>query len=374
MSLSGTFDSMPMADLIPWVGQGHRNGVITARSAREGRERRICLEAGKITACASNDPRDYFGNYLVQLGFCAPEDVARALQIQSETGVMMGQILVMVEKLTRDDAATTLSEKTIDNISEVFLWDDGTFEYDPKPLPARKKIEITIDPTAIVLEGLRRLEKWNGLRIRYHPESMLESTGAPFSAGEYENPRVARTILPLLDGQRTIGRIWGEVPFSQCSVLEAVADLVRNGLARASDVSAAIPRRQRIETRLGEAAAAEKNGNWTTAVQILEGLESVNWEIPGLAEALPRVRVRYKQYLYDTAFREEDVPMLALPQEALDRLKLAPIDGFIVSRIDGHTSVAELIRGASLGEMEALRSLKRLMDARVIVFTPAPKY
>jgi hypothetical protein len=373
LSLSGTFESMSMTELIHWARAARRSGVLTARHPREGTERRICLDGGAITACASNDPRDYFGSYLVRLGYCGEEDVNRALQIQRETGVMFGQILVMVEKLTRDDAVTTLTEKTMDNVCDLFLWEDGTFEYDPKPVPPRKMVELAIDPIALALEGIRRAEGWNALRIRYHRDSILEPTGQSFSAtGQYENPRVARAVLPLLDGERTIGRICGELPFSEYSVIEAISDLARNGLARTSDVSAALPRRQRLEARFAEAMAAEKRGQWGAAVQILEALEELHWDIPGLAEALPRARVRYKQNLYDTAFRSEDVPVVAIAEEVLERLKIPPVDGFLVSHLDGHTTVAEAIRASSLSEMDALRTFKRLLDAGVIRVLPRP--
>jgi len=371
LSLSGTFESMSMADLIQWARAGRRSGVVTARHPRDGTERRIRLDAGAITACASNDARDHYGNYLVRLGYCGQEDVDRAIQIQRETGVMVGQILVMVEKLTRDDAVTTLTEKTTDNVGDVFLWEDGTFEYDPKPVPPRKMVELAIDPIALALEGIRRAEGWNALRIRYDPDSILEATGQSFSAaGEYGNPRVARAVLALLDGERTIGRICGDLPFSEYSVVEAISDLDRKGLARARDASAASPRRQRLEARFAEAADAEKRGRWGIAVQILEALESLHWDIPGLAEALPRARVRYKQSLYETAFRPEDVPVVVIAEDALERLKLPAIEGFLVSRFDGQTAVEEVIRASSLSEMDALRALKRLLDAGVIRFLP----
>ncbi len=374
MSLSGTFESFPMAEVLHWARAGRRDGTITARRPRDGTERRICLDGGVISACASNDPRDYYGNFLVRLGYCGEEDLTRALQIQRETGVMVGQILVMVEKLTREDAVTTLTEKTMDNVCDVFLWDDGTFEYDPKPVAPRKMVELSIDPIGVALEGVRRAEGWNALRIRYHRDSILEATGASFSAaGEYENPRVARAALPLLDGERTIGRVCGELPFSEYSVVEAISELARHGLARTSDVSAAVPRRQRLEAKLAEAAAAEKRGRWANALQILEALEALHWEIPGLAEALPRARVRFKQNLSETAFRSEDVPVVAVADDVLERLKLAPVDGFILSRIDGQTAVAEVIRASALSEMDALRSLKRLLDAHVIHFLPRPR-
>jgi len=369
LSLVGTFASMSMPDLIQWARTARRTGVITVRNPADGSERRIYLHGGQIVACASNDHRDYYGNYLLRLGYCSEEDVNRALAIQRESGIMVAQILVMVEKISKEDAVATLTEKTIDNICDVFLWDDGSFEYEPKPIEPKKLIEIAIDPISVALEGVRRVDGWNQLRTRFHPDTVLEATGAPFPPhGAFENARVARAVLGYLDGERTFEDVFRELPFSRYTVLEAYSDLSEAGLARASDATAASSRRRRLEAKFAEALVAEKRGNWSTAVQILEGLDALHWDIPGLADALSRARERFKQNVYDTAFRRDDVPVVAIGVDALERLKLTPADGFVVSRVDGRLTVAEVIRISSLTEMEALRSLKRLLEAKVLDF------
>ncbi len=369
MSLHGTFESMSMADLIQWARTARRTGIITVRNPADNSERKIYLQGGQIVACASNDPRDFYGNYLLRLGYCSEEDVNRALQIQRETGIMVAQILVMVEKITKDDAVATLTEKTMDNICDVFLWDEGNFEYDPRPIEPRKLIEISIDPISVALEGVRRVDGWNQLRIRFHSDLILERTDRLVTAeGEFENARVARAVVALLDGERKVGQLCSELPFSAYSVIEALSDLVKNGLARSSDATIPPNRRERLEEKFSEAMAAERRGNWGMALQILEGLAAMNWDIPGLAEVLPRVQEKFKGNLYETAFRREDVPVVAIGTEALERLTLTPADGFVVSRIDGRLSVAEIVRISSLPEMDALRSLKRLLEAKVIDF------
>jgi len=49
-------------------------------------------------------------------------------------------------------------------------------------------------------------------------------------------------------------------------------------------------------------------------------------------------------------------------------LSLSPADGFVVSRMDGRSSVAEILRISPLAELDALRSIKRLLGAKVIDF------
>jgi hypothetical protein len=62
------------------------------------------------------------------------------------------------------------------------------------------------------------------------------------------------------------------------------------------------------------------------------------------------------------------VPLVAIGMDALQRLTLTPADGFVVSRIDGRLSVADVLRISSLSELDALRTFKRLLGAKVIDF------
>jgi len=357
-----------MADLIQWARTARRTGVITVRNPGQGAERRIFLQSGQIVACASNEPRDYYGKYLVQLGYCTDDDVDRALKIQRETGIMVGAILVMVEKIPREVAISTLTLKTIDIICDIFLWADGSFEYDPAPFPAAKLVTISIDPISIALEGMRRVDGWNELRTRIHPGAVFEPTGSPFTAAaEDENEKIARFTLALLDGQRDVEEVIENLPFSRFSILEAIWQLVEGGAARASDVTAAPSRQKRMEMNLAEAVAAGQRGDWGTAVQVLEGLNAIRPDFPGLAQELASARARLTSEIYE-AIRPSDVPVVAIGSEALQNLKLTPADGFVVSRIDGRLSVAEVLRISSLSELDSLRSLKRLVAAKVLDF------
>jgi hypothetical protein len=367
MSLAGTFSSMSMADLIQWARTARRTGVITVRNKEQGAERRIFLQTGQIVACASNEPREYYGKYLVQLGYCAEDDVDRALKIQKETGVMVAAILVMVEKISRELAISTLESKTIDIICDIFLWTEGSFDYDPSPFPAGELISISVDPISIALEGMRRVDGWNELRTRIHPGAVFEPTGAPFTPSGGEGDEIAKFTLPLLDGQRDVEEVMERLPFSRYVILESIWELVKGGAARASDVTAAPSRQKRLEMNFAEAVASGQRGDWAMAVQILEGMSSVRPDFPGLEPNLAQAREWLKREIYET-IRPSDVPVVAIGMEALQNLKLTPADGFIVSRIDGRLSVAEVIRISSLSELDALRSFRRLVAAKVLDF------
>ncbi len=357
-----------MADLIQWARTARRTGVITVRHPDRSSERRIFFQEGQIVACASNEARDFYGNYLVQLGYCTREDVQRALEIQRETGVMVGAILVMVEKLSRDDAIATLTLKTIDIICDIFLWSDGSFDYDATAFPAAKLISISVDPISIALEGMRRTDRWNELTTRIHTGAVFEASGQVARPGEaVPDSKIAQSVLLLLDGQRNVDDVMERLPFSRYAILEALWELVASGMARPSDVTAAANRQKRWELNVGEARTAGQRGDWDKAVQILEGLSAIKAELPGLADETSRAKERLKRKIFET-IHPADIPIVAIGMDALQRLKLTPADGFILSRIDGRLSVAEVVRISSLSELDALRSFKRLLAAKVIDF------
>lgn len=358
-----------MADLIQWARTARRTGVITVRRAADPVERKIYFQNGQIIACASSDPREYYGHYLARLGYCTEADVDRALQIQKETGVMVAAILVMVGQLSHEDAVATLTDKTIDLICDIFLWADGSFDYDPKAFEPRKFIPLSLDPISVVLEGVRRVDRWSELRTLFQSGAVYEPTGTAATPGTIlEQPKSARLVLQRLDGQATVDEVAASLPFSKFEVLESLAGLTAVRLAQSTEDSAVVSSRKRVELQLGEALAAVRNDSWGEAVQILEGLAAFNTEQTDMAPELERAREMYKKRLFEKSFQPDDVPVVAIGMEALQRLKLSPNDGFVISRIDGRLQVAEVLRISSLPEIEGLRSLKRLLDAKVIDF------
>jgi hypothetical protein len=281
---------------------------------------------------------------------------------------MVGAILVMVEKITRDMAVATLTHKTIDIICDIFLWHEGSFDYEQTEFPASKLISISIDPISIALEGMRRVDGWNELRTRIHPGAIFEPTGEPPRANaESDGGGIGPHALALLDGQRSVEEVLERLPFSRYAILESIWDLVAAGAARPSDVTAAPSRRKRLEMNLAEATGAGQRGEWGKAVQILEGITAVDPDLPGLGEELARSRERLKKEIYET-IHPGDVPVVAIGVDALQRLTLGPPDGFVVSRMDGRLSVAEIVRISPLPEIDSLRSIKRLLGAKVIDF------
>ncbi len=64
------------------------------------------------------------------------------------------------------------------------------------------------------------------------------------------------------------------------------------------------------------------------------------------------------------------VPRLQVEPDAVTRLDLAPEAGFVLSLVDGSTTIEELISLSPMDAFDVYRVLTVLRDARILAFEP----
>lgn len=366
--LRGTFQIMSIADLIQWTRTAQKSGDLVVRDS-DGKQIDVVFLDGRIICSSTNSPRERYGEYLVALGLCRTEDVEWAQQRVDETGVMTGALLVQSGRLPETLAVATLTQKTIEDLCDIFLWQDGYFEFYVSPIQLRQFLPIDLDPIRIVNEGLRRQESWHRLCGPIHSEKVLTATGQSLEpkAG-WDDAVIARLVLGTVDGNKAVQDVIEALPFSRYKVTLALHQLHAAGLIVEEDQTEFGQREARIQASLEAAFAARADGRWGHAVQILEGLVEAFPRRSDLADELVETLDGFRGAIYRHNFELDDMPVLSIGPEAGSRIELDPKAGFLLSRIDGKTSVQDLIRLVPFDETQCIRVLKRLLDARVIDF------
>ena len=92
MSVTGKFETMPLVELLQWLGSQIRTGVLEVDHGRI--RRRVVLRDGRIVACSSNDPSNRLGQFLISRGKIRTRTLEFALERQRASGGALGQILV----------------------------------------------------------------------------------------------------------------------------------------------------------------------------------------------------------------------------------------------------------------------------------------
>jgi len=359
---------MSMADVVQWTRTAQRSGVLTVKD--EGaREVSVTFRDGRIIFSTTNDSRDQVGRYLVYRGLCNDKDIDEAMKIQQSTGAMLASVLVRLGRIPTESIADALEEKTLEDLCDTFLWKEGSFSFEPKLTPIKSSITIDLDPLHVVSEGVRRTAIWNRITAYIHARSFFEALPiSDHAALRSEDPLACRRVLQLLDGERSVSDLFEILPLSRYKIYRAVAELLELKLIRASDTTGFEDREKRLGRKLEEAREAVARGRWGEAMEILEGLSSANPGRKEIFEEFLKVAEGFRDSVYRHNFLAIDVPVVTIGTDAIPKLQLEPTDAFILTRIDGKLSVADILRITPVTEFDGLRSFRRLLTAKVIDF------
>lgn len=362
MGLSGDLRTIDLPEVLQWISRGQQTGTLEVE--RGSVRKWIAFKSGLIHSSASNDPREYLGQFLVRDGFITEEELFEALLRQDAEGRPLGAILTEDGKLSQQQLRAVLKEKAEETIYDLFLWVEGAFSFKDGDLPDKMSVHLSLDPTAVILEGARRADEW--ARIR----ALVPSTRATFkvTSTQVEDP-LEKRLVELAGAGKTFAGIAIELRRSDFKTASMLFGLVQRGVLtvevppgidRPSDTIAAIAK------LLAQARRAGKNSQWDDAVNAYEAvllLDRLNVEAKKGLLAVRQSRRRHAPL--------PDVPADAIPQLVRDLASLTgesfdPMEGFILSRINGTWPVRAILKLCPVPESEARQTLARLVQRGVV--------
>src|SRR5688500_15196613 len=127
MGVSGNLKTMLPGDLLQWLSLGQKTGTLVV--SREVVEKKIFFKTGRVISSASNDPREYLGQFLMSHGFLTEQELRKAMEVQQQSRILLGKILVMIEVITEGDLQRLMRLKAEEEIYDIFLWNDADFSF-----------------------------------------------------------------------------------------------------------------------------------------------------------------------------------------------------------------------------------------------------
>ncbi len=221
-----------MADLLQWARNESCTGALVIR--RSQREKRVYFSAGEVVGCISNDPGEFYGQYLLLHGHLDEGRLSRALNACTTQGIRLGVALREMGLLPADVIQKTLRAQIEDQILDLFLWHRGVF-YFVAELPVEEEIlPESINVLGLVMEGGRWLDETSRIRrVLVHDDVVLRR-GELAERSLAERSPLERMILAAVDGERTLDEVFQRVKGSPFRLLEATFRLC---IDRALDVA-----------------------------------------------------------------------------------------------------------------------------------------
>jgi uncharacterized protein DUF4388 len=366
--LMGSFAVLPLPELLELLGRRRLAGSLTCE--RGTVRKTLHVSAGDAVGAASNDPREYLGQLLINFGHLNEEQLQKAFQTQEETKVRLGKVLTMVGLVSAETVKEVLAIKFRETILDVFLWDSGVFYFDDAPPAQVDELDTSVRLADIVHEAEFRATAWNAFRGEFPTGAatlLVDEARVPADKGP---ATVDGRLLQLARDGKTIDEIGLALHATDFHLYQRLYALARQGLVGAAqdepDLSDAVEEAvevgdlaEQARGLLADGRADEAELVAARAVELAPGSEAAR---AALAEAQARLGDRLRQELLEAPH----VPVLRVAQAAIAELRLSSSDKYLLSRCDGRRSVRQLVQIAPLKELDVLKALRRLADGDVV--------
>jgi hypothetical protein len=380
MPLTGKL-TMNAADLLQWVSLGQKSGTMVV--ARQSVEKKIFFRNGRVISSASNDPREYLGQFLMSHGYLSEPELTKAMEVQRQSGILLGKILVMIDVISEADLQRLMRRKAEEEIYDVFLWREGQFQFIEDELPKNEMIPLQVDVTGMVMEGTRRIDEWSRIRQVIESDDVIPVLQKAIDDASLSD--VERTIINAVDGRRTIAEIVLESRSSSFAVSSALCDHIREGEVRLMDAVAApasappaeepapapeapMSEDEEIISLIDRAQASLRARDFEKAQRLLRAAQNLDPNHPKVRASVKGAETVIINELKSAGVGDAKIPHVSKPLEELTSMNFTPNEGFLLSRINGTWDIGSLLKISPIREPDALLIFYKLWKDGIIAF------
>jgi hypothetical protein len=386
MSVTGHLRTMAPGHLFQWLSFSQKTGKLVVRNATV--EKTVFVQEGKITTSASTDPREYLGQFLMSHGYITEAELKKAMEVQEQSKILLGKILVIIEAITEDDLKRLMRKKVEEEIYDIFLWPDGDFEFTDAEKPKMDLVPMNVDLTGIVMEGSRRVDEWERIRKVVTSSDLVPVPGAKIPTDKLNEAQ--KRIVDVIDGQRTIADIILESRSSGFVVSRTVFELVKAkkmtieerrrpepaqpgpeaipepAEAEAEQTGAPDSGDAEVDSLLHRAQAGLRGGEYEKALRLLKAAQNLDPDNPKVRASLKGAEALIVGELKKQGISDHKVPRLKKDLEEISSMNFSPNEGFILSRINGQWDLSSIAKISPMREIDALLIFHKLLDSDII--------
>lgn len=363
---------MQLSELLQWLSLGQKTGTLLIEG--HGVEKRIYFQNGRINSSSSSDQREYLGHFLVSHGYITEEELKMAMEVQEESNILLGRILVMINAINETDLLRLMRKKAEESIYDIFLWEDGNFEFVDGELPDLKMVPLSLDVTGIIMEGMRRYDDWQRIRLRVSDNQCIPQIVQPLNLDELNEQE--KLIVPYVDGERTIEAIALQTHNAEFNVARLVFAGLGDGtmsLVEAQPeeqaVAAAGNPRSTAENDVEmflERGRAQLKEDPQKAYRMFKVASDLDPSDGRAVEAIREAEREIRVVLQKDGITGDRIPELAIPIQQLTDMTLSPQAGFVLSRVNGTWDVKSIMKISPMKELEVLMIFQRFVKDGII--------
>jgi hypothetical protein len=417
MPVQGSLATMSLTEILQWLGNAGKTGTLSIE--RKKVVKRILFREGRIVACASQEPSDMLGHFLVSRGKITEETLRKALTKQETQHTHLGMILVESGALSEDELRIQLEDKAQETIFGLFSWADAEFRFADDETAAPNNFAVDMRVEDILLRGAQRWDEMQRFRGVFNDAGIVLARTERVPPAEVFRNRMARRIFESIDGDRSVAEILLHAHGSEYLVTKFLYELHRAGVVVIAGVKPVIdepafahgpaetddyterqatpppapvvPRPMPLRAapapkapeRVGAGVTGAtpsvveegdlefarrllNRGEFDSALEILDRAYKAQPSDEALRRLLAEAEASFIEKAYRHFLPPSKIVTLQRVAESLTAEQLSPTEFFLLSRIDGTWDIKSIIQITPLREVDVLRTLKRMREKGLI--------
>jgi hypothetical protein len=188
VALKGTLKDFGIAEILQLIGQQAKSGVLHLESRDDVIH--IAIADGNVVRAesAGRKARERLGNMLVRAEVISGEQLEYALEMQKQSLRRLGDILVELGVVSKQDLREMTALQTTETVYRLFHWKSGTYEFEPGGVEWDPDTVTPLRAESVLMEGFRQVDEW------------------PLIRKKISSPAMTFERLRPLEGERTAGR------------------------------------------------------------------------------------------------------------------------------------------------------------------------
>ncbi|NMO17753.1 DUF4388 domain-containing protein [Pyxidicoccus fallax] len=380
--LSGDFSTMPLKDLVVYLGNRRVTGAL--KIERGDVRKQLELRDGHVVTASSNQPREFFGQFLINMGHLTEDQLEKAFGTQAQTRVFLGKILVMTGLVPEPTVRSTLSHKFREMVLDAYHWNEGQFSFEASDsAPEVAGLDVSVDLLDIHREGEFRETAWEAIRAVF-PSGAVRLSVDEKKLPERKPGSMDERIVQLIKDGLSINGIALALHATDFFLYQRLYALYRLDAVKVSDAepepeTAVVVEEEQDTSVIGSESSSDEvlqaaqlfldAGNVRDAEALARRAHEMS-ATPQSAEMLKTAQARLLVELRRELSEPARVPALQVAPAHLKTLALSAPERYLLSRIDGRRDVAAIVQVSPLQELDALKFFQGFVDRGLVKLAP----
>lgn len=330
MALEGDVKEFGLADVIQLIASSQKTGVLFVDRVEE--QVSVSFKDGEITGAIyrRGNRQDQLHEYLFRAKMLDQETVRKVLQIQSDTGLSVDEILIKEYLMTREEVENAIITKIQEVIDDVFTWRDAHYRFDSDAgLYSHSRARVSISAEPLLMEAMRRKDEWPMITRTITSDDLVLERTADKLPGEVESD--AYKLFQIFRERHKVSDLVEMSGMGRFRTYSAAYVLVQLGALRKVEAprptpQAALAKASGTEFKLGAEVLYSAGAALALAGAIALALWTIPRQNPGRpdvvdryqsSQALEDISKRLELYRYQHGLYPDSLGEVASPKEAV---------------------------------------------------------